>query len=170
MGKLRVRMISASAAISAAFCVNDAQAEGWRAYHNTRFGTTADIPKSWIMGEPPQNDDGRIFTSPDKRSEIIVSGILHVLPHSEEIAARLAPGDGETISYRKQGKGWIAVSGTKGDQIFYRRSILSCRGMIWNSVSIRYPTIEKAKFDPLVAHVSASLRPGRGYDFVTKCH
>ncbi|PWB81982.1 MAG: hypothetical protein C3F11_13490 [Methylocystaceae bacterium] len=170
MGGPRGKTLSVSAAmILTAFCASGARAEGWRTYHNARFGTTADVPESWAMGEPPENDDGRIFTAPDKRSELIVSGSFHVLPHEEEIAIKLAPNEGETVAYVKRGKDWIVVSGTKGDEIFYRKSILSCNGTIWNSVSIRYPSVEKGKFDPLVVRVAGSLRSGRGYGFVAEC-
>jgi hypothetical protein len=146
-----------------------AQAESWRSYHNSRFGTTADVPRSWTMGAPPENNDGRVFTSPDRRAEIIVSGIFHVLPHDEEIANKFAPNAGETITYKRQGPGWTVVSGTKGDRIFYRKSILSCRDTIWNDVSIEYPAADKEKFAPLVVHVAGSLRPSQGYDQTTKC-
>jgi serine/threonine-protein kinase len=166
MSLLRKTAIVASAAILA---VVGARAESWRSYHNTRFGTTADVPQSWTMGRPPQNNDGRGFTSPDKRAEIIVSGMFHVLSREEELAIMLEPNQGEAITYQKQGPGWIVVSGVKGDRIFYRKSILSCRDTIWNDVSIEYPAAEKEKYERLVAHVAGSLRAGKGYDWLTKC-
>lgn len=146
-----------------------AQAESWRSYHNTRFGTTADVPRGWTLVEPPPvNSDGRIFTSPDERAEIIVSGSFNVLALNEEIAILLAPTEGETITYKKQGPGWIVVSGTKGDRIFYRKHMLSCHGTIWNSVRLEYAASEKERFAPLVTHVAGSLRPGQGFE-TAKC-
>jgi hypothetical protein len=52
-----------------------ALADDWRSYHNDRFGTTADVPAAWKMQPPPENDDGRIFVSPDGGEEI---GRAHV--------------------------------------------------------------------------------------------
>ncbi|MBG0811603.1 hypothetical protein IY145_19825 [Methylosinus sp. H3A] len=153
----------------AILCSSDLHAEGWRSYHNPRFGTTADVPKDWSMGAAPENDDGRVFTSPDKRSVIIVYGGFRTFQKEQEIADRLAPGEGETITYKRRSKDWVAVSGTKGDRIFYRKSLLSCRGAVWNNVSIEYPASEKKKFDALVTRVSHSLRPGRAEGLVTDC-
>jgi hypothetical protein len=167
MSRLEEKFMLASMAILVAA---SAGAETWRTYHNTRFGTTAEVPASWKMGPPPENNDGRAFSSPDGRAAIIISGIFSVLSDKEEVAIHLGPGEGETITYKKQGSNWIVVSGIKGHKIFYRKSILSCRDTIWNDVSIEYyPAAEKEKYDPLVAHVAASLREGRGYDWVTKC-
>jgi serine/threonine-protein kinase len=153
----------------ASFLTLNAQAEGWRSYHNTRFGVTADAPAEWTMGVAPENNDGRVFVSPDKRAEIIISGIFAVSSRGEEIASRLAPNEGETVTYKKRGSASVVVSGIKGDKIFYRKSMLSCHDTIWNDLSIEYPASEKAKYDALVAHVASSLRPGSGYDWIGKC-
>jgi serine/threonine-protein kinase len=152
----------------AALITSGAHAETWRTYHNTRFGTTAQYPAGWTMGPPPQNNDGREFSSPDKRASIVIAGIFSTLPREDEIASRAKPEDGETITYAKRGAGWIVVSGTKGDIIFYRKSTLTCGDTIWNDLSIEYPAADKAKYDALVEHVSASLRGGSGYD-AEKC-
>jgi hypothetical protein len=140
-----------------------AQAGGWQTYRNDRFGATADIPAGWRMGEAPENDDGRVFTSPDGRATITVSGIFVALPRFQEFAIMTKPGDGETIDYKRQGRDWLVVSGRKGDRIFYRRSLLSCGATVWNSVYLDYPAAEKASFDPIVAHIAGSLRGGKGY-------
>ncbi|MEF3365514.1 hypothetical protein V3H18_03085 [Methylocystis sp. 9N] len=146
------------AVVLAAFAAQSASAESWRAYHNPRFGTTAEVPQGWRMGAPPENNDGRVFTSPDGRAEIIVSGMFSIGPRKEEFALRLGPLEGETIEYERRGRDWLVVSGVKGEKIFYRKSLLSCRDTIWNSVFLEYPASEKDKYDPLVGHVAASLR------------
>jgi hypothetical protein len=140
-----------------------AQAAGWSTYRNERFGATADIPAGWRMGAAPENDDGRVFASPDGRATITVSGINVVLPRGEERAIMTAPGAGETVDYKREGRGWLVVSGRKGDRVFYRKSLLSCGGTVWNTVYLDYPAAEKKAFDPIVAHVAASLRGGKGY-------
>jgi len=140
-----------------------ARAEALRAYHNDRFGTSADVPADWRPEPSPENNDGRVFTSPDGNAQAIVSGSYSVLPRDEEFRIRLEPNDGETIQFRRSGRNWVVVSGVKDEKIFYRKSLLSCRDTIWNSVSLEYPAAGKKKYDALVAHVSASLRPGSGY-------
>lgn len=146
-----------------------ALADGWRTYHNTRFGTTADVPAAWIMGPEPENNDGRVFTSPDGRAAITVSGVYANVGTGDELASRLVAGEGETVTFKKRRGKWVVISGTKGDRIFYRKTLLSCRDAIANDLSIEYPAAEKEKFDGLVAHVAASLRPGEGYGDGKNC-
>ncbi len=143
-------------------------AQAWRNYHNTRFGVTADAPADWKMEPEPENNDGRIFVSPDGSAQLTISGMYSIDDGDTEIALRLAPNDGETITYKTNNGHMFVVSGTKGDRIFYRKYILSCGGSIWNDISLEYPASQKAKYDALVAHVAASLHPGDGYG-VGKC-
>lgn len=165
---MRTALLLAFAA-AAAVAASASRAEGWQTYRNDRFGATADIPSDWRMEPPPENDDGRIFVSPDGRAKIVVSGSHVVLPRDEEFRIRLEPGEGETVSYRRQGRDWLVISGVDGDRIFYRKSVLSCRGEVWNSVSIDYPAAERKTYDALVAHVAGSLRGGAGYGIDKKC-
>ncbi len=146
-----------------------AWAEGaWRPYYNDRFGVTADAPSDWKMGPAPENNDGRIFTSPNGSATITISGSFSTMPHDEEVAIRVEQ-KGAAITYKKITPRLVVVSGTKSDRIFYSKSILSCHGTIWNDLRVEYPVADKDKYDALVAHVSASLHPGPGYDFNGKC-
>jgi len=146
-----------------------ALADGWRSYHNDRFGTTADIPAAWKMQPPPENDDGRIFVSPDGRAEIVVNGSYAGVVEPDELGYRLEPSEGETIAYKQRKGDWAVVSGTKGDRIFCRKTRLSCRGTIANSLSIEYPASEKSRYDSIVTHVEASLKPGDGWGVDKQC-
>jgi hypothetical protein len=146
-----------------------ALADGWRSYHNDRFGTTADVPAAWKMQPPPENDDGRIFVSPDGRGQIIVNGNYAGVVDPDELGYRLQPTEGETIAYKRRKSDWAVVSGTKGDRIFYRKTRLSCGGTIANNLSIEYPASEKGRYDSVVAHVEASLKPGKGWGIDKKC-
>ena len=149
--------------------VSAAYAEVWRSYHNDRFGATADVPADWKMEPPPEDDDGRIFTSPDGRAELIVNGSYAGVAYPDELGSRLAPMEGETITYKQRKGNWAVVSGTKGDKIFYRKTLLSCSGTIANNVSMEYPASEKARYGSLVAHVAASLKPGKGWGAEASC-
>ena len=160
MSRLRLVPILVAALLAAA----PAFAGAWLTYANGRFGTTADVPADWKRGKPPENGDGLTFTSPDKRARITVSGSLQVMDTIEDTVAILdAPNDGETITYRHKEPGVVVVSGTVGKRIFYRKSILSCRDTIWNSVAIEYPKAEKEAYDAIVTHVAGSLRAGSGW-------
>ena len=47
--------------------------------------------------------------------------------------------------------------------IFYKKSLLTCKGQVWNNLVIEYPAARKKQFDELVAHVAGSLKGGPGY-------
>ena len=144
--------------------IGPASADAWQTYANERFGATADVPADWRAGEPPANGDGLAFTSADGAARITVSGSLQTFDTiAEAMASYEAPNDGETVTYRHRGKRSVVVSGTSGDRIFYRKSILSCADTIWNSVSIDYPAADKSAYDALVTHVAGSLRAGPGW-------
>jgi hypothetical protein len=162
------RLLTALAAL--VVLSSGAHAGLWQTYVNDRFGSTAEIPATWHAGTPPENGDGLEFTSPDGQASIIVSGMLNIDDTIDAaFASREEPGDGETITYRHRDKRGLVVSGTKGDRIFYRKSILSCHDQVWNSVSIEYPAAQKKAFDPIVAEVARSLKPGRSQQ-VAECN
>lgn len=147
-----------------------AHAVDWRTYVNERFGTTADIPGDWQAGEAPANGDGLRFTSPDGQAWILVYGGRQVSDSVGEAMAILeAPNEGEQITYRHRETRVVVVSGLKRDRIFYRKSILSCRDTVWNSLAIEYPTARKQAFDVIVTQVAKSLRAGRSAD-VPECN
>jgi hypothetical protein len=137
---------------------------GWTHYRNDRFGTMADVPAGWKMGAAPENNDGRVFTSPDDAATLIISGSLNT---ETDLAAAFktfeTPNKGETITYKQRVGRAIIVSGTTTKDIFYGKHLLSCRNQIWNSVYLEYPAAQKATYDPIVARVAKSLRAGPGY-------
>ena len=70
----------------------------------------------------------------------------------------------EKITYRAAGKNWLVLSGTQGDdKVFYTRYLLSHRNEVENAFRISYPASLAATYDPIVARISKSLKPGRGF-------
>ncbi|HLW90572.1 MAG TPA: hypothetical protein VKS78_04630 [Roseiarcus sp.] len=135
-----------------------ASAETYRTYANPRFGATADVPSDWRSEPPPENGDGLTFTSPDGTASVTVYGSLNIEDNAQTAMQRaLQPSEGETITYRQSGKDWVVVSGVKGSQIFYHKSILVCRDQIWNDVDLEYPAARKSAYDALVTHIASSL-------------
>ncbi len=139
------------------FCCG-AEADEWRTQSARRFGVSAQIPSSWLMEEPPVNNDGRRFTSPDKTASIVISGRFAILSYQEEIADATKSVEGRTVTYIAKGNRWIVTSGVEGDKIYYRKSMLVCRDTIWNNLWIEYLAVEKDRYDSLVRRVSKSLR------------
>jgi hypothetical protein len=165
-GHVRHRGVSI-ALVSIALAVgiaNASAADSWQSYTNERFGATADLPTGWTAGEPPANGDGLAFTSPNgEATEIVAGGLAGTESIAQDFQIYSSPDDGETITYKKVGKHSIVVSGTAGDRIFYRKSILACRDQVWDTISLEYPAAKKADYDAIVTHVAKSLRAVNGY-------
>jgi hypothetical protein len=156
----RARIVLLQLAITMVLASN-AGAEQWRTYNATRFGAIVDVPTSWSMLPPPANNDGRGFRSPDGKAEMNIGGsfVTDDLTSDLRASTQAHPDNGEIVTYKRLGDTWAVASGYKSDgKIFYRKSIAACGNGIINSVSIEYPRSRKQEFDPIVQHVSRSLR------------
>ena len=140
-------------------------AESWTTYRNPRFGTTIAYPSRFRPGRPPENNDGLSFAAADGAT-LSVWGSLNVLEHDLaglEAFLRQNAAAGERITYRAAGGNWLVLSGTRHDRVFYRRHAFSHRNAIINAFEITYPASLAGAYDPIVARIARSLRPGSGY-------
>ena len=64
---------------------------------------------------------------------------------------------GERITYQRRGASWIAVSGYRGDQIFYRKSNLACGGRNWHHIELLYPREQKRPMDQTVTFIAHAM-------------
>jgi len=150
-------------ALFAPFPAAQAQ-EAWTSYRNPRFGTTIDYPARFRPGRPPDNNDGLAFTAPDGAT-LSVWGSLNVMERDVAgLEAFLREGKQDArVTYRAAGKNWLVLSGVQADRVFYERHVFSHRNEVENAFQISYPAALAATYDPIVARISKSLRPGRGY-------
>jgi hypothetical protein len=65
---------------------------------------------------------------------------------------------GERVTYQDGGASWFVASGYRGDEIFYRKGNLACRGSRWNLMEFRYPREAKRQMDATVAVVAHNMR------------
>jgi hypothetical protein len=145
------------ASVPAASFPADAE-ETYRTYHNDRFGVSADVPRDWRAGRPPDNGDGLKFTSPDGAATLIVSGSYRMADTvAEALNSEQAADEGETITYQTRGPRMAVISGMRGQTVFYRKVVVSCKDEVMNHVSIEYPLARKQQFDALVSHIATSL-------------
>ena len=140
-----------------------ARAGDWRTYQNDRYGTTIDYPDLFKMQRPPDADDGREFKSADG-ADFTVSASYFALDftvakYRDFIVKNLDPGS--AITYETGGKDWFVISGTAGDKGFYEKHRLS-PGMNEDFV-MSYPASAKQTYDPIVARMAKSFRPGTGF-------
>ena len=165
----QLSMIRAFLALLAVLALATPAAAGpaYKRYVNARFGVTADRPADWTPGAEPENGDGLKFTSPDGKAVVTISGSLHAFDSVKEYLDIVAEEKGAAVTLEKRGSRSLVQSGRRGDMIFYKKSLLTCKDQVWNNLVIEYPAARKAEFDALAAHVAGSLRGGRGYQ--VKC-
>jgi|SRR6266508_499829 len=124
-----------------------------------RVGLSQMVPPDWQLQPPDPNWHGRRFLSPDGQSWLAAysspadRGALAA--HLKEVAFV----EGEEITYLQGERSWIAVSGFKGDRIFYRKVVLACAGKTWRQIALEYPAQAKRAVDGLVSRVSRALEP-----------
>jgi hypothetical protein len=140
-----------------------AKADNRLTYQNDRCGTTIDYPDLFKMQPPPGSDDGREFKSSDGADFTVSASYfaldLTVAKYRDFIVKNLDRGS--AITYESRGKDWFVISGTVGDKSFYEKHRLS-HGMNEDFV-MSYPASTKQTYDPLVARMAKSFRPGKGF-------
>ena len=98
------------------------------------------VPQGWQLEPPNPNWTGKRFLSPDGSSWFAVyrtpAQNVSVSDHMRSVMFA----DGETITYLRGERTWVAVSGFKEGRIFYRRAVLACAGKSWHHVAFEYPT------------------------------
>ena len=139
----------------------------WQTYANDRFGTVIDYPADLFSPlPPPTNNDGRRFTTSDDRAGFYVFGQFNALGDSLQAlySADLAASVDEQVTYKKlqsgaQGGGWFVVSGYRGADIFYRKTLLTADDVL-HRFEVRYRRDLKQAFDPIVARMTKSFAAG----------
>lgn len=133
----------------------------WNHYLNARFGTSVDVPNIFKMIDPPpENGNGRTFRSADG-AELLVFGSYSATTVTESFAEYKAwfldrlQDDGVKISYKAQGKDWLAASGTKGGAIVYTKVMEGCGAT--HEMRIVYAVARKDAYDPLIGRLARSL-------------
>ena len=112
------------------------------------------VPEGWREVTPSGSAGGeRVFESPDGEARLRLG---YVMARSG-IRDRLAYRDGETITYQRQGRSWLVVSGYRDGEIFYRKSSLACHGTRWHTIELQYPREAKQSLDRVVASIARNM-------------
>jgi hypothetical protein len=116
------------------------------------------VPDGWHEADASRGEGGeRVFVSPDGRARLRVGHVDARSGAVERDIDRLTRREGETITYQRRGGSWIAVSGYREGEIFYRKSNLACRGTRWHTIEFRYPRELKRRLDPVVTAVARDM-------------
>ena len=141
-------------------------ADGWRTYHNERYGTTIDYPDFFKAGPPPANNDGLAFKSIDG-AEFSVFASYNALDFDlagfrDFIVKNLDAGEVDYLpGTRRRLVCHLRHEGSDG--VFYERHLLSHGKQMTEGFVISYPARLKQKYDPIVARMSKSFRAGAGF-------
>jgi serine/threonine-protein kinase len=114
------------------------------------------IPHDWTAVPPPQGLNAQGFVSPDGNSKIVLYAKRATRPVAVQLARLRSVRSGD-ITYEREGRTWIVVSGFKGNRIFYRKAILACGGRAWHYLEFEYPANQKRAFDQFVTRSSMAL-------------
>jgi hypothetical protein len=115
------------------------------------------VPNGWTQEFVDRTTKTRRFVSPDGRSSLISrQGTAQRTALGRQID-EIAHQPGEQITYLSRGSSWVAVSGYKGDKIFYRKSNLACGGKNWHHIELLYPREQKRQMDATVTFIAHAM-------------
>jgi hypothetical protein len=115
------------------------------------------VPEGWTQVSIDQETKTRRFASPDGRSWLVAKQSIARGSALNRDMQDLAGRAGETVTYQRRGASWIAVSGYREDQIFYRKSNLACGGTRWHHIELQYPRSEKRRMDATVTAIARGM-------------
>ena len=133
--------------------------DGWRTYVNARYGARFDYPADMFApGAMPANGDGLRFTAPDATLELYTwrntqgeSGV--------SLKQRMRGTRGYTnVTYSPAGKGWLVLSGFRGDNIFYEKYVF--RNGVVSGFGMEFPRARKPLYAPIVERIEDSFHAG----------
>jgi hypothetical protein len=163
IARLLIAVLCFAAAVPAA--AQTSGASRWQIYQNDRYGTTIDYPGIFKAEPPPDNDDGQRFKSADGAEFAVFASYnasdLDIAGYLQDTLKNLDPG--AAVTYQAHGDDWFVISGTKGDGIFYQRRLLSHGKEMTEGFVMSYPARLKQIYDPIVARMAKSFRPGTGF-------
>jgi hypothetical protein len=113
------------------------------------------IPEGWVEQPRQSNTEPLKFTSPDGTAWLTLYGTPAEKSRRNNNAFEIA--DGERVTYKRSTPRFVAVSGFRGDRIFYRKKNLACRGTRWHHIALEYKAEDKRKMDALVTQVAHGM-------------
>ena len=110
------------------------------------------VPPGWQEAGEVGAARARRYVSPDGAAWMEVSATS-----SKTSSVVFGSGADERVTYRRQTRNFIALSGYRGDRIFYRKSNLACGGTRWHSIELEYPISAKRSMDAIVTKIAHGM-------------
>jgi hypothetical protein len=134
-------------------------------YVNARFSYAISVPEGYRVSAASENGDGQTMVSRDGTAQLAVWG-AHITDGTfqSEIEDRIGweKDDGWSVSYQRVQPEWASYSGSKGNRIFYTRSIPVCGRAQAAYFRIEYEKADRHLLDPIIKDLVASLHPTEG--------
>jgi hypothetical protein len=135
-----------------------AQDFNWSRYTDHGTGVSVDLPTDLFSVDrgPTERMPGRSFATADGRADVSLYAIPKPARETPEAFLRnrfQLPSS--SVVYQRVTSRILAVSGFRGDKIWYARCNFS--GRLVNCVALNYPSREKRNWDGVVTRISNSL-------------
>jgi len=134
----------------------------WTRYSIPQTGTSVDFPASIFVKTAGHPDGyGERFRTADDRADLTIQSVPNTANDSPAafLQKRHPP---PQIQYKRITSRFFAVSGYKGDKVWYDRCNFSHRFV--HCVLINYPSREEHAWDDIVTRISLSLTAGESAD------
>lgn len=126
-------------------------------YCNSRYGFCVNYPSNFGSEPAPDNNDGQVFFDRDG-FRMTASGSNNVTDETVKSDMNGLLSEFDTVTYRKLGKNWFALSGYKDDSIIYIKGWVGAGSI--NHLYLQYPSALKTDYDNVVKQIVKSFRPG----------
>jgi len=133
-------------------------------YHNDRFQFSVIFPVDILepQGEP-DNGDGQIFISGDKKTKLIASGRHNAMDDTIEYAFKeacrgtLDDAKDREVTFKVQKDNWYIVFGIENGKYFYEKRFLV--DGVFKGFWIEYPQTMQKEFGLIVEKISNEFQP-----------
>jgi hypothetical protein len=115
------------------------------------------VPPGWTQTVADRETRTRKFVSPDGRASLTARQVMADATAPGRGLDRLAYRNDEQVTYHRRAPSWVAVSGYRDGNIFYRKINLACRGTRWNFVELEYPRAMKRALDATVTRIARGM-------------
>ena len=128
-------------------------------YTNHRYGYVIAWPKKLLVARGESDaGDGQIFDAPDGRARLLCWAMFNDIENKSLLAMfREAQAEsGLHVTYKHMGKNCFVVSGTVGNEIVYKRTIIN--DTINATFILTYDKSLRTTFDVMVEDIAKSFR------------
>jgi hypothetical protein len=139
-------------------------AAGWATYRDVRYGFKLSYPADVFAATTDAGQHARTVVSRDGRARLRIAaaettGGTTLTDFRQTLMTGYA---GANVHYAPKGTYWFVLSGTQGEEIFYRRVTLSCDRKALHTWEVVFPAAERPAFEPIIDAMHRSYRHRNG--------